>query len=1131
MGAKLCAQQNDMKFKKLLLLFVFATFTVALAGCTGEAGLTGPAGPAGPAGADGVDGIDGVDGVDGVNGINGLNGADGLDGANGLDGVDGINGVDGTNGIDGTNGVDGINGLDGLSAFDIYMLNYPGYEGTESDWIMELSTNGLVLTLTVVYNNGVTEEVDRLNGDVLGDSPYEVNWYLEAAFTTLANETYITEDMEVYINLASDDLPEPTLEDVYVITDLEEPEEDVYQVLSGEAIFVLDQDVILYDKDGEFIEFGAEDVWNSLDLDEILAEITVVDGNVVELRYASDNVMVESNDDDVVVNEDATTHAITIEVVYGTTVLDLINALDPTDGREQVLTVYDDDQKAVTTGTTVLDYGFTVKVLAEDEDAEAIFAITFKDDPSDTSFAVVEDYDDIFLVNHDDDIITVRPGTSQDELAATFESIADYDVTLEVVNSEFEDKQVNVLSEGDKFIATAIDGTTDVYIILVEASNDVAIEFDGDAVTGNIEISWNFAAADVVALVTSANEEVQSYELQVDLNDGEGFVAYVADSELIQDGDYKLVVTAEDGTTQDYFFTINDSESTDIEVIAGAEHEVTDLDNDDLTVSVRYDLEVADLTADVQAVDGSTIDDASVFDSEGNARTNRVYTGDQLVITAEDETTEAIYIITVDEILDDTDLYLVDDLVVIDELDGDELVVFPQWVDGTNYVDTVEDDAQVLIDELDFESYGQGFDLIFDDEGTLENWGDNDGLENLIIRVYAQDYTNPNNDDYDDDEGNFEDYAVVVNDLSDNDNVVLYDTDEEVIIKALRSSSIDVYMHWENGQEVDEEDILAELDFAINFQTYTDDGHLSSDDYVITVISQDGLEEHEYTVNLIVSDDTDITLVDEPAVIDYAGSTQIEIFSQWINNNGEYEDTDDNDIFNDIDLDSTHQQSVDSYTREWNETTEEYDYIAWNTEFDDDMYIGIVPESGEDDIEYYKVILLDADDELDIEHSNVNGAIEWSLDDDVITVEFGATVEDLEEAIDLAVSFQTMEVFENDGTQKAAGDELFNYNYVTITAQDETTKDYTIMVADEVVDPTPLSDDTDVSAVFGNYAEGDEVADLLDDLANDYADMSFEIFTSEGLAKTSDLLYNYDYLVVTAEDGTTTETYVLGELH
>jgi len=123
------------------------------------------------------------------------------------------------------------------------------------------------------------------------------------------------------------------------------------------------------------------------------------------------------------------------------------------------------------------------------------------------------------------------------------------------------------------------------------------------------------------------------------------------------------------------------------------------------------------------------------------------------------------------------------------------------------------------------------------------------------------------------------------------------------------------------------------------------------------------------------------------------------------------------------------------------------------------------------------------------------------------------------------MDFQTAELLENDLDTDKTGT-LSNYNYLVITAQDEeTVEEYVIMVAAEVVVVT-LSTDTTVTFV---EEAGDDVADLLASLADvtAYDDMTFEVLTSEGLAKTSDELFTYDVLVVTAEDGTTTETYTI----
>jgi len=118
--------------------------------------------------------------------------------------------------------------------------------------------------------------------------------------------------MTVYINLASDDLPEPTLDDVFEVTALDDSVEDVYTVVSGETIFTLAENVFLYNADGTFNSFGAENAHGELTAGDILAEITLLDGEVVELRWASTSTEVKVADDDVVTNLDTTGAAIEI---------------------------------------------------------------------------------------------------------------------------------------------------------------------------------------------------------------------------------------------------------------------------------------------------------------------------------------------------------------------------------------------------------------------------------------------------------------------------------------------------------------------------------------------------------------------------------------------------------------------------------------------------------------------------------------------------------------------------------------------------------------------------------------------------------------------------------------------------
>jgi|GEM_PF-3965857 len=102
--------------------------------------------------------------------------------------------------IQGPEGPEGPEGQDGHSAFEIYLEYYPGYPGTEEDWIKELARGELVVEIAVIYRDGHYEVLEFLKGEQLGESPYDVDWYLDEDFETLADDTYVVETIFVYID-------------------------------------------------------------------------------------------------------------------------------------------------------------------------------------------------------------------------------------------------------------------------------------------------------------------------------------------------------------------------------------------------------------------------------------------------------------------------------------------------------------------------------------------------------------------------------------------------------------------------------------------------------------------------------------------------------------------------------------------------------------------------------------------------------------------------------------------------------------------------------------------------------------------------------------------------------------------
>jgi|GEM_PF-302338 len=162
-------------FRKIFSLFLILMAAFTLAACTEAEGLQGPAGPQGEQGEVGPEGPQGEQGEVGPEG------------------------PAGSNGTPGQQGTAGTNGADGLSAYEIYLAHYPGYTGTESEWIKELATDSLLVEATLNFIDGSTETFEFLKGQMIGESPYVLDWYLDDTFETSAGSTYITADLDLFI--------------------------------------------------------------------------------------------------------------------------------------------------------------------------------------------------------------------------------------------------------------------------------------------------------------------------------------------------------------------------------------------------------------------------------------------------------------------------------------------------------------------------------------------------------------------------------------------------------------------------------------------------------------------------------------------------------------------------------------------------------------------------------------------------------------------------------------------------------------------------------------------------------------------------------------------------------------------
>lgn len=149
-------------FKKLIILSVFTIAAFSLAACSTDE-IVGPQGPTGPQGSTGAQG------------------------------------PAGEQGLPGQTGPAGEAGLDGLSAFDLYLVEFPGYPGTEADFIRDLASGVLVIDVTLEFLDGSTESYQFFKGDTFGTSPFVLDWFLEDSFDTAANNEVVLESTTLFI--------------------------------------------------------------------------------------------------------------------------------------------------------------------------------------------------------------------------------------------------------------------------------------------------------------------------------------------------------------------------------------------------------------------------------------------------------------------------------------------------------------------------------------------------------------------------------------------------------------------------------------------------------------------------------------------------------------------------------------------------------------------------------------------------------------------------------------------------------------------------------------------------------------------------------------------------------------------
>jgi len=1160
-----------MKFKRIVLLLVLTLMLTTLAACAGEAGAVGPAGPTGaqgstgPQGATGLTGAQGSTGLTGAQGVTGLAGMPGMDGTNGIDGMDGMDGIDG---MDGAMGADGAMGVDGkdveMQVTDAGMLQWRNMGDTAwNDLVVVTTPAELEEPVNLVGSFKVLAKILPATAPfsfVTNDGV----WTLDenAVLYDAAGVFVTTSDALVYAQLAANQY----ITDVVVVKGL------VTELRFASAVTFIkssDTDIV---------------VANSTTSAAITLDYGVTVEGLLAVLSATDATMQSYS----VMNAASTPKAVTTGVLdHGFTlkvkaedgvtpltfslsfngapnktlvVLAATPTLDEIAVATQLLTVRPGTAPAdLLTSIRVVnaDYDTTIEVFNSELVAKSVATLATGDKVLVTAIdgtkllyqvAVAKGNNTALKIT---DTAVVTPTSTTDVILNT-ETVINYvfDATLDQVVASLEAQY-------------ASSPQTNTWAIL---ASGVLYTFDGT----------NFVAADDTVLKDS---EDMAYTITDKV------------SVLQAAGTLGLVVKASDGTTtKAYTLNENNSTTTAVEPVAGNKYVSAAMEaTTGNTIAISSSTTVAELAGTLVKEDGSTLGTVLVKKSDASTRTTGlIYTNDTVVVTSESGVT-ASYLVTVGAKSTITNLPLKAAPVVITSGEFSTLLmVLPSTNSGSANVATTlaNIEADLNGEGMNFQTYTKLM-LIpaYTDTATppvthpaqYVNFvlgGDTDyatagtqaaTLNDLIIRVKAQSFNATTNATA------FTDYDVMISAKSANSNIEAVVDYDETLIQSYSYGFINVHYQklQTNGTYTLQNNItavIAEFNFAKNFQTRTAGRYLTAGDpttwvpgagafadIVVRVFAEsyhattNNTAYTDYAIDYFYNSSTMIVFKDTVKVADPLQGLITVDSAYW--NGSIYAPTLATDVTTDLNAGANFQ----TITRVM--LNPQYTYaVAQGTTTLPTMYVPFVLGQDKDgagagtavttladlivrvtaqnsttalpNVQDYPVYVkaLSSDTMLHdsvVEAAATNGVF-VNNNDNTITVANGSTYTNLVGALNIHDYFQAMGVTLNDGTNNAGT--LNSYDVLTITAQDGTVKEYTIMVAAAA----PAGPSTSTAATFGaNFAAGKKVADLLTDAETANPLMTFEVVTSEGSAKTEAKLFAGDLVIVTAEDGTTTQTYII----
>lgn len=605
-------------YKKIFTLLIVTLFLFSLVACAGEQGpegqqgdpgIQGPAGPQGPTGPEGPTGPQGPTGEDGEDGADGVSISSAELNHLGELVITLSNGNRINVGV--VVGLDGQDGIDGL----------PGEDGQDGAGV-EMQVN----------------EAGMLQWRLVGD--------------------------EAWVDLLVVETPEQQLDVVElegqfeILGQLTKTSDNRYYVLSTDGVWELDANVFLYDGTGAYENNTAELIhestyFNATLLNQKVTDVVVTNGKVTELRLVN-------TANAATLKSGATNIAFTspdFDVVYGSSVESFLGKLNFSANSTHV--VQGQSSSGAWSDVTVFDnskvaYRLVVK---SESGVSNTYTVSYLGDTAYNTLAVKSG--SALVVDTVNAEIDVKPNVTVSSVQAELSSISkvktgnldySYVATIEVFNSEMVAKSTSVLYPGDNLVVTAVDGTKAMYKFVYAA--DVVTVKENDVVKDvtalNITVAYKQNVAEFIAALQSVDGRPQTYQLKY------GGANYDASKDPVQfinpaASAWTLDVKAASGTVVTYSIVIDPSASTAVGVKAGSEYLVTNIDNTGLQLNVHYAITLQHLTDALVKVDGSPLGSLAIERFGAPALitlgTTQLFNGDKLVVTAQDGTTVAKYLV------------------------------------------------------------------------------------------------------------------------------------------------------------------------------------------------------------------------------------------------------------------------------------------------------------------------------------------------------------------------------------------------------------------------------------------------------------------------------------------------------